>query len=35
MAENKTATKLIPSPRYETANPRISRRNTWLARTGR
>jgi hypothetical protein len=30
-----TATKLIPSPSYETAKPRISRRNTRLASTGR
>ena len=35
MASHATATKLIPSPRYETANPRISRRNTRLASTGR
>jgi hypothetical protein len=26
---------LIPSPRYETAKPRIGRRNTRLASTGR
>jgi len=35
MASHATATKLIPSPRYETAKPRISRRNTRLESTGR
>jgi hypothetical protein len=34
MASHATATKLIPSPRYETAKPRISRRNTRFASTG-
>jgi hypothetical protein len=35
IASQGTATKLIPSPTYETAKPRISRRNTRLASTGR
>jgi hypothetical protein len=35
MASHGTATKLIPSPRHETAKPRVSRRNTRLASTGR
>lgn len=35
MASHATATKLMPSPRPETPKPRISRRNTRSARTGR